>query len=126
MSGILFYLSISPVLRFGINSESYPFAENSAHPVRGIDEFTHQGITSTQYEYSLIFAAGNFVFLVCALLFGKFIIKRKLPDLYRDISRAFVENFMNPRYYSEVLAIIFGNFLVIIAILQLPMRIWFA
>ncbi|KJE88446.1 hypothetical protein CAOG_00103 [Capsaspora owczarzaki ATCC 30864] len=127
MSGIIFYLSISPVLRFGVNAQSYPFAENSTHPVRGMDTDTeHQGITPRQYAYSVIFAACNFVFLVFALLFGKVIIKRKLPQHYKVITRAFVDNFMNPRYYSEVLAIIFGNCLVIVAILSLPMRIWFA
>lgn len=92
----LFYLAVSPVIRFALNKEYFLLGR----------------LDGTRYERSMIFVGSNFAFQVFTLLIGILIMRRKAPMPFAEVMDEMRKNFTNVRFLGCVSAITASNALV--------------
>lgn len=106
----LFYLAISPVLRFALNKRWFLFKEMSA----------------TNYRNSMIFAASNLCFQVITGIVGFFFIRWKRHKQYLQVKEELKQGLTNFSYLGLVSAITTANAFISIAIILQHMKLWYA
>lgn len=92
----VFYLAVSPLIRFGVNHQYFLLGHLSAD----------------SYLHSMIFVASNLGFQVLTLVAGIFIIRAKAPYAFAEVVDEFRHNCVQLRYLGAVSAITSSNALI--------------
>ncbi|KJE96917.1 hypothetical protein CAOG_07165 [Capsaspora owczarzaki ATCC 30864] len=116
----IFFLSVAPGLRFGLNNSFYPFSEHVTQAAGSVTV-----LTSSQFRNCLYFVTALFFMFLFSGVAGYYFIKRRIPRVFADISAIVRTVFLGPTYIGIVLMIICCNQLLAVAILQAQYRIWF-
>lgn len=95
------YLSISPMLRFGLNKEFTPLSF----------------ISPNQYRNSMIYAACNLVFIALVALFGYVMLNKRHHQTFHEIREIHRHDLVHHTFVGLVTAIITHNLIFVIAII---------
>ncbi|CAN8074274.1 unnamed protein product [Agarophyton chilense] len=95
------YLSISPMLRFGLNKEYTPLATFSKE----------------QYRHSMIYAASNLVFIGAVALVGYYYLNKRHHQTFHEIREIHKHDLVHHTWVGLVTAIVTHNLILTIAII---------
>jgi len=104
------YLSLAPILRYGLNNKYYLFDE----------------ISLSKFRYSMVFAGANLLFEIATLLIGvSFIYWRRSVQLI-EVIKIHRKNLSSLTYVGFVIAITTTNAILAISFLLYHFKIWYA
>lgn len=109
---MFFYLSISPMLRFGINQDYTPLAE----VLLDGDESTAL-LKNHEYRNSMIYAAINLGFILVVAILGYTYLNKKHHQTFHEIREIHRHDFIHHAMVGEITAIITHNMIMTIAII---------
>jgi hypothetical protein len=119
----IFFLSVTPILRFGVNSNYYPLSSSST-----LFLANQPGVTILEdddYRNALIFAAAMLLVTVLSGFFA-FILLRKYREItFNQIRNFYKPLFASPHYLNLLFVIMLTNQLLALAVVQYHNRIWF-
>lgn len=98
---MLMYLGVSPMLRFGFNQNFTPLKEYSEE----------------KYRNSLVYAAGNFGFIIAVGLVGYFYLYRRHHATFHEIREIHRHDLVHHTMVGMVIAIITHNMILTLAII---------
>lgn len=119
LNGNILFLCISPILRYGKNSDYYPYS------VTTTTDINITTLDESHYENSIFFCIAVFVMIFISGVLGYVVVSKHFPNIFLDLKTLYTTAFLAPVYFVFIIAIIFSNQLLAIAILQAQNRIWF-
>jgi hypothetical protein len=109
---MVFYLISAAVLRFGVNKDDFPF--NAAE------------LDADKFANSMIFAGGNFVFVVVCGVVSHAVVKRLFPDLLQSLGGVFHNLVRDQRFAGFAIALAISNGILAISLVSKQANVWYA
>lgn len=98
----LFYLVLSPVLRYGLNKERFPFGPTL--PLNG-------------WRNSMLYASGNLVFIAMVTALGYFVLYKWHHTAFHEVRTIQIHEFRSYTYVGFVVAILTHNIILALGML---------
>lgn len=103
LTAMLFYILVSIVLRFGPNSEYYPFSDSPFVEEGSDDEDDEEDeykLSSDDYRNSLTYAGGNMVIILLSGIVGFLLVRFAFRKTYTALKTIYLLVLLRNRYYT--------------------------
>lgn len=109
---MVFYLAVAPLLRWGTNSDQYPFTDS-------------EGFGKDEYLDSIQFAVGNLVSAVVSAAAGVWYISTRYPDLWAHMQEKHSRLLVHHTFVGFLVLTVVTNGVVATSIMLRHNQVWF-